>query len=99
MNIKSLVVAVALAFAAGSVAFAADKSNQDKEPKKPVVVKKELPSDNKDILVTGSHLKRTVRRDYRITDGPSQVVVIDRGAIERSGASDLKRLLVTQGAR
>ena len=49
------------------------------------------------IVLTGSYIKRTVKRYGRITDGPDRVFVIDRETIERSGASDLKQLLVMQG--
>jgi outer membrane cobalamin receptor len=47
--------------------------------------------------LTGSRIKRTVRRSGRITDGPFNVVVIDRATIEHSGAADLKQLLARQG--
>jgi len=47
--------------------------------------------------LTGSYLKRTVRRSGTITDGPSQVIVLDRGTIENSGAADLRELLTRKG--
>lgn len=50
-------------------------------------------------VVTGSYIKQKVNRSGRITDGPSQVIVLDRDTIERSGASDVKQLLVHQGIR
>ena len=50
----------------------------------------------KQVELTGSYIKRAVRQDGLITDGPSQVVVIDRAMIERSGAQDLRQLLVQQ---
>jgi outer membrane cobalamin receptor len=52
-----------------------------------------------EMLLTGSHIKRDVRRYGQITDGPSLVLVIDRKAIERSGASDLRQLLSRSGVR
>ena len=51
------------------------------------------------ILLTGSHLRRDVRRTGRITDGSSQVVVVDRQEIDRSGAGDLRQLLAHTGVR
>lgn len=53
----------------------------------------------KNVQLTGSLIKRDVRRSGRITDGPSQVIVIDRDTIERSGAGDLARLLTHTGIR
>jgi hypothetical protein len=49
------------------------------------------------VLMTGSYIKQPIRRNGRITDGANQVIVLDRDTIERSGASDLKQLLVHQG--
>src|SRR2546426_6710230 len=49
------------------------------------------------ILLTGSPIKQNVSRTGRITDGMSQVIVLDRETIERSGASDLKQLLNRSG--
>jgi len=43
--------------------------------------------------LTGSYLARSYRQSGQITDGPNQVLVIDRESIERSGASDLRDLL------
>jgi outer membrane cobalamin receptor len=55
-----------------------------------------LPADGK-ILLTGSYIKQTINRNGRITDGPSQVIILDRETIERSGASDLRQLLTRTG--
>jgi hypothetical protein len=51
----------------------------------------------KNVQLTGSLIKRDIRRSGRITDGPSQVIVIDRETIERSGATDLRELLTHNG--
>jgi len=51
------------------------------------------------ILLTGSHIRQDVRRAGRITDGSSQVVVIDRQTIERSGGGDLRQVLAHTGVR
>ena len=50
-------------------------------------------------VLTGSHLKSTYKRRGLITDGHSQVVVLDRQAIENSGAADLRELLSRKGLR
>src|SRR5436309_3226680 len=49
------------------------------------------------VHLTGSYLKQTITRNGRITDGFSQVTVIDRDAIDRSGATTVKQVLVRQG--
>jgi hypothetical protein len=51
----------------------------------------------KNVQLTGSMIKRDVRRSGRITDGPSQVIVIDRESIERSGASSVAQVLSRTG--
>jgi len=49
------------------------------------------------VLLTGSYIKQNVKRNGRITDGASQVIVLDRKTIEGSGASDVRQLLNRQG--
>ena len=59
---------------------------------------KNLPSQaDTYVLSTGSHIKTTVKRHGQITDGPSQVLVIDQKTIANSGASTLRQLLARQG--
>jgi|ERR1051326_9073301 outer membrane receptor for monomeric catechols len=53
----------------------------------------------KNIELTGSRIRRDVRRNGLITDGPHNVIVIDRATIDRSGASDLRQALAIQGIR
>jgi hypothetical protein len=104
MKTSYLLAAVAITWAAGSVALGSEqpKAKDDKGAKAVVSdkAKKERSEatrkDGKELL-TGSYLKRDIRRSGMITDGPSQVLVIDRGMIERSGASDLRQLLTRQG--
>jgi len=48
-------------------------------------------------LLTGSYIKQKVNRSGKITDRGHQVIVLDREMIDRSGAADLKELLVRQG--
>jgi len=51
------------------------------------------------ILLTGSRIKQDVRRAGKITDASSQVLVIDRQTIERSGGADLRQVLIQTGVR
>lgn len=86
MKAKSTVLVCFGLLACAFVSFAGDET-------------KTTPPTPKDeqVILTGSYIKRDVKRAGRITDGPTQVLVIDRKAIERSGASDLKQLLVRYG--
>jgi hypothetical protein len=52
-----------------------------------------IPANRFETIETGSHLKQKIKRNGRITDGASQVIVIDRQDIERSGASTVTQLL------
>ena len=102
MKATSLIFALIISFAATSVALASDKAKDGKEAKPAVAdtaKQTQLQSaqqENKAIL-TGSYTKHNIRRNGMITDGPSQLLVIDRGMIERSGASDVRQLLTHQG--
>jgi hypothetical protein len=88
-----------------ATAYAGDEAKKP-QPEKSTPPTKEKPAVQKDdsgvqtetnVTLTGSYIKRTVNRSGQITDGPSPVVVIDRQAIERSGATDLRQLLVRKG--
>jgi outer membrane cobalamin receptor len=48
-------------------------------------------------VVTGSHIPQEIRRSGQITDGASPVSVIDQESIRKSGASDVRELLVRKG--
>lgn len=50
-------------------------------------------------VLTGSYLKSTYKRTGQLTDGHSQVAVLDQQAIEASGAADLQELLIRRGLR
>ena len=57
---------------------------------------------DKKVEITGSHLKRDVRRIGRTVDTPFPTIVIDRQEIDRSGAVSIaevlrKQTFVTQG--
>jgi hypothetical protein len=54
---------------------------------------------SKEELTTGSHMKQRVRRNGMITDGSSQVLVLDRSNIEHSGANTVAQVLNRYGAR
>ena len=69
------------------------KSETDKTPKAAVA------ASGKSSKLTGSYIKHKYRRTGQITDGPYNVVVIDREAIEQSGATDVRELLVRKGLR
>ena len=89
---------------AATATFGADKSKDGKKIKSTAVdetgkSKSEIAEKKDGILLTGSHVKQDVRRAGRITDGPSQVVVVDRQMIERSGAADLRQLIAHTGIR
>jgi outer membrane receptor for monomeric catechols len=89
-----LIIVVAAACATG--ASAAD----DKAPKK-THQKPDQPSviQTKDKVLTGSYLKTQYRRNGMVTDGPNNVLVIDRKTIDQSGAADLRQLLYRTGLR
>jgi len=94
----ALIVAFTIALLGVSTALASDKTKaKDAKAEKPKVAKSSSSDQKGGILLTGSYTKQKIRRHGRITDGASQVQVIDHDAIERSGASDVKQLLVHQG--
>jgi|SRR5215204_3768722 len=99
MKITALLLAFSLTVGISSIAFAADpvKESKDTKPSKPekTAVKQ---SDDR-VLLTGSHIKQKVRRNGMVTDGASQVVVLDSETIQNSGASDLRELLNRRGIR
>jgi hypothetical protein len=99
MKLKNSAFALILTVIASSVALAADPPKTETPvPAKPKPEQVQ-PKEQKPMEITGSYIKRNIRRDGRITDGSSQVVVLDRGMIDRSGAADLKQVLIRQGIR
>ncbi len=108
MKTTSLVIAAAVTLAASSAVLASDKAKEAKDPKpgketKTAVADKgknakvKSAKDDGRVEITGSYIKQKIRRSGRVTDGFSQVVVLDRDMIEQSGAADLKQLLAHQG--
>src|SRR5437899_3232120 len=99
MKPTSLTLAVAITLAAASAASADDQTKAGHEAKVPSVGKTktgktESAQEQGKVLLTGSYIKQDIRHNGRMTDGASQVIVLDRDTIERSGATDLRQLLV-----
>src|ERR1041385_4114005 len=102
MKANFLTIFLVITFSAANAAVACDKTKESKETKAAAVSKdkKDQPSSSQEqgkVLLTGSYIKQDIRRNGRITDGPNQVIVLDQETIRRSGASDVKQLLVHQG--
>lgn len=91
-----LIFIVALAGACSSPAGAL-RAKQKTQPS--VTKAKQVHARHTHDRLTGSFLKQDVRRSGFVTDSANQVVVIDQAAIERSGASDVRQLLVRYGLR
>jgi len=103
MKRQSLILALSFTLAAASGAFAADKTTDSKEKKAVKTGETEKVADSSATKTvkkpTGSYIPRTIRRQGEITDGVNQLIVLDRAAIERTGASDLKQVLIRRGVR
>ena len=97
MKMRSLIV-LAITLGLTSSVLASDTTKDNKNAKVKKAKQEQTTSQEKDkVFLTGSYIKQDIRRNGRITDGPNQVVVLDRDTIERSGAGDLKQLLIRQG--
>jgi hypothetical protein len=82
---------------------AAGEKAKDTGPTKPspparAKASKTAPVKEPNTPLTGSYIKRDVHRNGQITDGPNVVLVLDSSTIHNSGASDLRQLLIRQGA-
>ena len=103
MKPTSLIVALMLACAVSSSALAGEKTKDTKQTKPATLeqskAKSEVPQKEQQVALTGSYIKRDVRRNGVVTDSPSPVYVLDRNAIERSGAGDLSQVLIRTGFR
>ena len=102
----ALILTLAISLLSASMAFAADGTKTKATKKAPTIVEKDkktqtasVPAAKGGTLLSGSYIKQNVRRSGRFTDGANQVIVLDRDTIERSGASDVKQLLIHQGIR
>lgn len=104
MKTNPLIAVLSITLAVASSALASDKLKEGRETKPSPANKSkdaQCPAGftEEKVAPTGSYIKRTVHRNGRITDGVSQIVVLDHRTIEESGASDLKQLLIRQGIR
>jgi hypothetical protein len=101
MKMTLLTATLILAFAS-SAALASDKETKDTKGAKAsttVTVKKKTTAEPKrDVALTGSNIKRVVRKDGQVTDGPNSLTIIDSKAIERSGAADVRQVLARQSS-
>ena len=97
----SLTIALTILFCSSTVLLAAGKPNE-KVNSRSVKVEKAKKSTkavvgHEQIALTGSYIKRDIRRNGVVTDGPNPVYVLDNEAIRNSGAADLRELLVFRG--
>ena len=106
MKTIRMMLALAITLGVASSALAADKKDQ-KTKDKPATTqaaKKVKAADNsapqkESTALTGSYIKRDVKRSGVITDGPNPVYVLDHDALNTSGASDLSQVLLRRGFR
>ena len=103
MKISSFVVALAVLAVTATTLQASDKTTETRKSK---TAAKKLKADQypgpykeKGAVLTGSYIKRNVKRQGTVTDGPNPVYVLDSKAIELSGAADLSQVLVRTGFR
>ena len=96
---KTTALIFAAAIALSSSAVAGDKT-QDAAKTKPAPADKAkktqaiAPEVEKNVAVTGSYIKRDVRRNGYVTDGSSPLYVLDNKAIQNTGAATLGELLI-----
>ena len=102
---KTLLTTTLILAFASSAALASDKDAKDAKNTKAATAaatkekaKTKQAIQKQEVLLTGSHIKREVRRDGQVTDAPNSLTIIDRKAIERSGVADLRQLLARQSA-
>lgn len=98
---KTTLLIVALAAFSATAVLASNKNIPTKPAKG--LVKKNKPSKvaarvvEKDVVLTGSYIKRDIHRSGLLTDGPTPVYVLDQTAIELSGGADLREVLNRTG--
>jgi hypothetical protein len=81
-----------------ATAVSAPAAKQTAEPQKADTAAKgqSTAGQSKTNTLTGSRIPTTIRRAGRITDGPSNVTVIDQGEIDRSGAATVAEVLARE---
>jgi hypothetical protein len=101
MKTTPLIVALALFSVTASHTLASDTptkseptKGREKKAKAPVAT---APHKEKKVYLTGSYIKKDVRRAGVITNGPDVVYVLDQTTIERSGGADLSHVLMRSG--
>jgi hypothetical protein len=106
MKKTPMVLALAITLGAASGALAADKKDKqtkDKPANSQTAAKPQAAANTSQIkentALTGSYIKRDVKRSGVITDGPNPVYVLDHDALNTSGASDLSQVLLRRGFR
>lgn len=98
-TILASLACLSVLFAAVNAGAGAEKKQPAQKPETDKATKAAVAASGKPSKLTGSYIKRTYRRNGQITDGPYNVVVIDRETIEHSGATDVRELLVRKGLR
>ncbi len=104
MKTTAIIALTTVALAAATTAFASEKAKDSKgtaaaSKQNAKANQVQAPQKESNVTLTGSYIKRDVRRNGMITDGPGQVIVLDSQAIRNSGASDLNDLLIRRGLR
>ena len=96
MKLSSFIIAMAVLLAAGTGAFASEKTKAPPQPKATAEKTKSKTPTTKQ-QYTGSYVRKDVRQSGHITDSAQPLFVIDSKTIQNSGAADLRQLLVRQG--
>ena len=106
MKTIPMMLAVAITIGVASTALAADKTDKKAKdkPSTTQTAAKGKAADNsapqkENTALTGSYIKRDVKRSGVITDGPNPVYVLDQSVVQTSGASDLSQVLLRKGFR
>ena|SRR5204862_1276612 len=102
MKRTSLTIALSLLFCSSAVVSAANKTSEKPKASKPAKAEKakqapKTAAGHEQVALTGSYIKRDVRRNGVVTDGAAPVYVLDSEAIRNSGAANLRELLVFRG--
>src|SRR5215469_4243554 len=104
MKLASLTISFSVLLSSSVLVLGADKADkQSTKASKPAKVEKARTKAkpaaprHEQVALTGSYIKRDVRRNGIVTDGPDRVYVLDSEAIRTSGAADLREALVFRG--
>jgi hypothetical protein len=101
-----LIFAMAITLLSATASLASDKTTgKDSKKDKSTAVQRTRQDKTSSAeqkggaLLTGSYIKQDVRQYGRITDGANPVIVLGRESIDRSGAADLRQVLIRHGGR